>query len=183
MPLARKAFEVLRYLIEHRGRVVLKTELLEQRWPGEKISLSSLHRTVADLRRAIGQTDTREAPIQTLYGRGYCFVDPVRSGAAVGDAGGPSLAGREPFVGRDEVLAELRVALHAAEAGRGRFCVLAGEAGIGKTRCSQELAGEALAGGASVWTAYCQAADGAPAFWPWVQILRACAREEPGLEA
>ncbi len=181
IPVAPKALEVLRYLIEHRGRVVLKTELLEQLWPGEQISQSSLHRTVADLRRAIGQTDTREAPIQTLYGRGYCFVEPVRSGEP-GESRA-SLAGREPFVGRDAVLAELRVALRAAEAGRGRFCVLAGEAGIGKTRCSQELASEALAAGASVWTAYCQAADGAPAFWPWVQILRACAREEPQLEA
>jgi eukaryotic-like serine/threonine-protein kinase len=185
IPLAPKAFEVLRFLIENRGRVVFKTELLEQLWPGENISQSSLHRTVADLRRAIGQTDTREAPIQTLYGRGYCFVDPVRSGEAGADVpeSPPSLTGREPFVGRDEVLAELRVALRAAQGGRGRFCVLAGEAGIGKTRCSQELASEALAGGASVWTAYCQAADGAPAFWPWVQILRACAREEPELEA
>jgi DNA-binding winged helix-turn-helix (wHTH) protein len=187
IPLAPKAIEVLRYLIENRGRVVLKTELLAQLWPGERISQSSLHRTVADVRRAIGQTDTREAPIQTLYGRGYCFVDPVRSGAEgpppEDDPGvvPPSRAGREPFVGRDEVLAELRVALHAAEGGRGRLCVLVGEAGIGKTRCSQELASEALAAGASVWTAYCQAADGAPAFWPWIQILRACAREETRL--
>ncbi len=190
IPLAPKAFEVLRYLIENRGRVVLKSELLEQLWPGERVSQSSLHRTVADLRRAIGQTETREAPIQTLYGRGYCFVDALRRDApgaagrdAADDAGPTSLAGREPFVGRDEVLDELRVALHATESGRGRFCVLAGEAGIGKTRCAQELAAEALAAGASVWIAYCQAADGAPAFWPWIQILRACAAEEPRLAA
>jgi eukaryotic-like serine/threonine-protein kinase len=188
VPLAPKALEVLVYLIEHRGRVVLKTELLEELWPGENVSESSVHRTVAQLRRAIGQTETREAPIQTIYGRGYCFVDDVRtSTTAHGSDAGAFVAiptprpGGEPFVGRGEVMRELRAALRETSQGRGRLCVLSGEAGIGKTRCAQELGAEALSAGATVWTAYCQAADGAPAFWPWIQILRATAREDPQL--
>ena len=44
------------------------------------------------------------------------------------------------FVGRQREMAELRAALDDALGGRGRIVMLAGEAGIGKTRTAQELA-------------------------------------------
>ncbi|GAB2646486.1 ATP-binding protein [Kribbella swartbergensis] len=47
-----------------------------------------------------------------------------------------------------------------------------GEAGIGKTRLAQELAGLALAEGASVAWGRCAETEGAPAYWPWRQVLR-----------
>ena len=50
------------------------------------------------------------------------------------------------------------------------LCV--GEPGIGKTRLAQELAGVALAGGTTVAWGRCVESDGAPAFWPWRQLLR-----------
>jgi predicted ATPase len=45
----------------------------------------------------------------------------------------------EVFVGRVRELAELQRALHAAHAGSGMTVLLAGEAGIGKTRLAAEL--------------------------------------------
>ena len=50
------------------------------------------------------------------------------------------------------------------------MCV--GEPGIGKTRLAQELAGIALAGGITVAWGRCGGSEGAPAFWPWRQVLR-----------
>jgi hypothetical protein len=58
--------------------------------------------------------------------------------------------------------------------------MITGEAGIGKTRCAEELALEARAKAVTVWTGRCLEADGAPAFWPWIQILREMLREEAG---
>jgi tetratricopeptide (TPR) repeat protein len=76
------------------------------------------------------------------------------------------------FVGREGELATLRAALAAASAGNGRVVILAGEPGIGKTRLADELAAHAAAEGATVRWGRCWEGAGAPAFWPWIQILR-----------
>jgi predicted ATPase len=54
--------------------------------------------------------------------------------------------------------------------------LLAGEPGIGKTRLVEELAGEAARRGAQVLWGRCWESEGAPLFWPWVQILRVAVR-------
>jgi class 3 adenylate cyclase len=78
-----------------------------------------------------------------------------------------------PFVGRDRELGELRAALDSALEGRGGLVLIAGEAGIGKTRLVQELALHAPQHDARALWAHCWAGDGAPAFWPWTQLIRA----------
>jgi DNA-binding SARP family transcriptional activator len=86
---------------------------------------------------------------------------------------------RSAFVGRDSELAELVAGLDDAFAGRGRLFLLAGEPGIGKSRLAEELIGRAAGRGARVLVGRCWEAGGAPAYWPWVQSLRAYVREAP----
>jgi DNA-binding CsgD family transcriptional regulator/tetratricopeptide (TPR) repeat protein len=76
------------------------------------------------------------------------------------------------MVGRQRELDALRAWVGAARDGVGRLVLCAGEPGIGKTRLAQELAGVALAGGTAVAWGRCVEAEGAPAFWPWRQVLR-----------
>ena len=76
------------------------------------------------------------------------------------------------MVGRQRELDALRAWVGAARDGAGRLVLCAGEPGIGKTRLAQELAGVALAGGTAVAWGRCVEAEGAPAFWPWRQVLR-----------
>src|SRR5579883_2401035 len=78
------------------------------------------------------------------------------------------------FVGRNRELAALRRRLAAARAGAGGIVLLAGEPGIGKTRLAEALAQEALQQGVQVGWGRCYQGEGAPPFWLWVQILRAC---------
>jgi len=84
-----------------------------------------------------------------------------------------------PFVGRERELTVLRAMLADALAGRRRIALLAGEAGIGKTRLADELSTEAGRAGARVLWGRCWEDAGAPAFWPWVQIVRAYAASTP----
>jgi DNA-binding CsgD family transcriptional regulator/tetratricopeptide (TPR) repeat protein len=74
------------------------------------------------------------------------------------------------IVGRRRELDALRAWLAAARDRGGRLVLCVGEPGIGKTRLAQELAGVALAGGTAV--AWGRCAEGAPAYWPWRQVLR-----------
>ena len=58
-----------------------------------------------------------------------------------------------------------------------RCQLLVGEPGIGKTRASEELATYARVSGARVYWGRCREDEGAPAYWPWVQAVRAYARD------
>lgn len=76
------------------------------------------------------------------------------------------------FVGRVAEMALLSAALAAACAGHGGVILLVGEPGIGKTRMAEELGLQAAARHAQVLWGRCYEGGSAPAFWPWIQILR-----------
>lgn len=76
------------------------------------------------------------------------------------------------FVGRESEMQVLRAAVEAALAGRGRCVLLSGEPGIGKTRTAEELANMVRQRGGRVLWGRCYEGEGAPPFWPWVQVLR-----------
>ena len=79
--------------------------------------------------------------------------------------------GRHAFVGRAAEASDLHRAWHAVAAGGRGLVVLAGEAGIGKTRLAAELGGHAHADDAVVL--YGRFDDEAPApYQPFVQMLR-----------
>src|SRR5438552_19128751 len=77
------------------------------------------------------------------------------------------------FVGRHRELVELRAGLEDAVTGRGRFFLVVGEAGIGKTRLVEELAREAAERGQLVLWGRCWQGGGAAPDWPWSQVSRA----------
>ena len=180
-----KTFDVLAYLVRSADRVVSKDELLEAVWPGQSVSESVLPKCVAAARRAVGDTRTRPAVIQTVHGRGYRFVAPVQSRTAAATAKGAAGAVQSvaPFVGHAHAMERLHHALESALAGHGRVVLLVGEPGIGKTRTAEELAAEARRRGALALVGRAYEGEGAPAFWPWVQILRACAAQRPAPRA
>jgi DNA-binding SARP family transcriptional activator/tetratricopeptide (TPR) repeat protein len=89
----------------------------------------------------------------------------------------PAASTRGVFVGRERELDELVEGLDQAFRGRGRLFLLVGEPGIGKSRLAEELSTRARARGARVLVGRCWEAGGAPAYWPWLQSLRAYVRE------
>jgi tetratricopeptide (TPR) repeat protein len=54
--------------------------------------------------------------------------------------------------------------------------LISGEPGIGKTRLADELAGRVKARGIQVLWGRCWEGDGAPAYWPWIQVIRSFLR-------
>ena len=68
--LTPKAFELLLLLIQHRGEVVSKDELMRTMWPDSFVEESNLTQTVFMLRKALGET-SRQRYVLTVQGRGY----------------------------------------------------------------------------------------------------------------
>src|SRR5262249_52968909 len=75
VPLRRKCFELLCYLVENGDRLVTKEELLKAIWPNVVVTDDSLTQCVSELRHAIG--DSEQTIIATVPGRGYRFAAPV----------------------------------------------------------------------------------------------------------
>jgi DNA-binding winged helix-turn-helix (wHTH) protein len=174
VPAQPKVLRLLAHLLEHAERAVSKDELFEAVWPGTATGESSLTRAVSLARDAIG--DDGGSVIRTVRGRGYRIAVPVARESP--GAGEPEVGAPEAdFLCREREFALARGALHEALAGRGHVLLLAGEAGIGKTRLATELARVARQRGAHVFWGRCHQGEGRPAYWPWVQILRAAVAE------
>jgi class 3 adenylate cyclase len=75
------------------------------------------------------------------------------------------------LVGRQEELSRLEDALLAANRGEGRFLLLAGEAGIGKTRLARELGHRARKLGCDVLWGSCSEAELSLPYLPFVEAI------------
>jgi class 3 adenylate cyclase len=76
------------------------------------------------------------------------------------------------LVGRESELRELRAAVDSAFAGRGRIILITGEAGVGKSRLAAEAETYSNLRGAQVLVGRALEDEGAPSYWPWIQLIR-----------
>lgn len=143
-----QVFDILRYLITHRDRVVTKEELLDNIWGDRFVSEAALTSRIKAARRAVGDDGKRQQLIRTVHGRGYRFLaavaertqpvgePPEETDEGVSAPATPPLP--QPvssFVGR-----EADVAGVAGELSRGRLVTVCGTGGVGKTRLALEVA-------------------------------------------
>jgi Tol biopolymer transport system component/DNA-binding winged helix-turn-helix (wHTH) protein len=70
VPLSPKVFDTLLVLIENRGRILGKDELMQMIWPDTFVEESNLTHNVSQIRRALGDGEY----IETIPRRGYRFV-------------------------------------------------------------------------------------------------------------
>ena len=83
VPINPRAFELLVVLIEQRGRVITKDELLEQVWPNQSVEEGNLTVHVSAVRKALGERRGENRYVVTVPGRGYEFVAAFDSDAAL----------------------------------------------------------------------------------------------------
>lgn len=165
VPLARKPSRLLLLLLQNRGRMVARDDILAALWPDVRVSDAAVSSVVRDLRRALHDEARQPRLIATSRGRGLRFLAPVEVVGA-----GPS-AGVDAYLGRTELLERLHASATAAIGGRGRLVLLSGEAGIGKTRTAAEIANHARRLGASAHLGRCWPQGTAPPFSAWVELF------------
>src|SRR5437763_796417 len=76
--LTPKAIETLLVLVENRGQLLTKDELLRQVWPDSFVEEATLAKNVSTLRKALGEAPDGRAYIETHSRRGYRFVAEVQ---------------------------------------------------------------------------------------------------------
>src|SRR5438552_18441348 len=78
LDLTPKVFDILLELVQKRGRVVEKKELMEKVWPDSFVEESNLTQHISTLRKKLAQYSDRDRYIMTVPGRGYRFLPSVK---------------------------------------------------------------------------------------------------------
>ncbi len=172
VPLQRIPLDLLCLLVERRGQLVTREEILERVW-GKGVfvdSENSINTAVRKVRRAL--SDDPEAPrfVVTVPARGYRFVAEIRAPKTSRAA---QFLARPPrgMVGRERELAALLSGLDDAASRHGCLVLISGEPGVGKTRMADEVAAAADAKRMAILVGHCSEHDEAVAYLPFVEIL------------
>lgn len=172
LPLAPKAFDVLRYLVEHADRLVTQEEILEALWPETYVNPEVVKKYVLGIRKALGDHSSKPSFVATFPRRGYQFIAAVReeSAAPAAELGGN---GGKSIVGREAALGELDEAFRKVLQGQRQIVFVTGEAGIGKTTLV-DLFHQRAAFGTNVRVARGQCVEGfggKEAYYPMLEAL------------
>lgn len=150
--LSTRAFDILELLINARGRLVTKDEIMRVVWPRTFVVDNNIHVHVCELRKLFGG---KHGWIRTDSGRGYRLTPPEPREREPRTAS-PEFTAPHALVGRERELAELH-ALVDSEA----LLTLVGAPGIGKSSLARELVRERASTG-DMRTFFIDLADAAP---------------------
>jgi len=99
VPLTPKAVDTLLLLVENRGQVLGKEELLQQLWPGTFVEEGNLTQNISVLRKALSEGPETQTYIETIPKRGYRFVAQVSESTDAESTASPAARRRRIFLG------------------------------------------------------------------------------------
>jgi len=143
-----KAYDVLVALVQQRGHLVTKEELLTRLWPGTFVEEGSLNVCMSALRKALGEDARRPTYIETVARSGYRFIAAVRFDSENGKSFAPTAVARPVELyelvgrGRSHLLSDSFFELPAAvDAFRSAIAIdptyAPAHAGLARGRCAQ----------------------------------------------
>src|SRR5437879_4402398 len=136
--LTPKAFDVLRYLVEHADRLVTQNEILEALWPETYVNPEVIKKYILGIRKVLGDHHDKPEFIETFPRRGYQFVASV-SELSAGAPSDVDVNAARKMVGREAAMAQLDGYLGRALNAQRQMIFVTGEAGIGKTTLVDEF--------------------------------------------
>lgn len=171
--LTPKVFGVLRYLVEHSGRLVTHDELLSALWPDTYVQPEVLKNHILEVRSALGDRAKNSLFVETLPRRGYQFIAPVHEAGSTGPVV-PATSSQRGLVGRELPLSNLRDLLHNALKNERQIVFVTGEPGIGKTafvdEFQRQVAGDVV--GMRIARGQCvEGYGGKEAYYPLLEAL------------
>ena len=162
----RSGQDLLGSSVDAAARIMARAE-------GEQILVSDILKAVLGAARDLEFKDRKRVRLKGFAERWRLWEVAWRTPQdSLSDSSTPEPPdGRTPYVGRGEERAALRRLVERAAAGTGGLALIAGEAGLGKTRLVEETAREARARGMFVVQGQCRDMEGAPPYLPFVEAI------------
>jgi DNA-binding winged helix-turn-helix (wHTH) protein/tetratricopeptide (TPR) repeat protein len=177
----RRAFDVLRYMVDNPGRVITPHEFMGALWPTIHVQQEVLKGYILAVRSVLGDDPGAPRYIETLRGRGYRFKAPlVEDHFEEQDVPQPSEL-LPALVGRRAAIDCLWSQLLAAQAGATQVVFITGEVGIGKTTLSNGFLNIADKKSTVIAVGRCfPGSSETDAYAPLLEILNQLQRSEVG---
>ncbi len=118
LALEPQVFDVLRHMVENRDRMVSRDELIASVWDGRIVSDATISARINAVRRALGDSGSKQEFVKTIPRRGFRFVAEVKiveSDTPAEEARSPA---SEPAGAKQDIGAETHSAVHQ----KIRFC-------------------------------------------------------------
>lgn len=189
-----KVFAVLQYLLEHRGQLVTKQQLLDAVWPDTYVGDAVLKDIIRQIRETLRDEAKSPQFIETAHRRGYRFIGQIKEEAeqksleeaqTIHDKPTDTSSHPQPsapaILGRESALAQLRSWLEKPLLSDRQVVFITGEPGIGKTTLVEAFLDQAISLH-SLLVARGQCFEQYGAGEPYLPVLDALSRlcREPG---
>ncbi|HHL32189.1 MAG TPA: transcriptional regulator, partial [Oceanospirillales bacterium] len=146
-----KLMEVLTFLCQHQNKIISSDDLIVQCWPRQYISDNPIHKCIAQLRKALGDSSKNPKYISTIPKKGYAIIAKVSKIQDQNKAIDPFWIEHSPFVGlkqytseeqkiffgRDKVVAEILAIVDQIGKHSAALIMILGQSGCGKSSLIQ----------------------------------------------
>lgn len=156
--------------VDAAARIMAKAE-------GEQILVSDVLKSILGSAKELRFKDHKRVQLKGFPERWRLWEVSWRSEpeamaiASLAGGGVSATSGRTPYIGRSEERSLLRQATTRTVAGHGGVALIAGEAGLGKTRLVEEIAAEAKAAGMFIVRGHCYDMEGSLPYVPFVEAI------------
>ncbi|WP_395373779.1 winged helix-turn-helix domain-containing protein [Marinicella sp. W31] len=144
-----KLMQVLHYLCTHAPRVVSADEIIDHCWPNQFLSDNPIHKSIAQLRKALGDSPKKPKYIKTIPKKGYAIIADLRGLADTSGkqntqkfwTNGSPYPGlkyydedyKDVFFGRSKATSEIKQLINQLNPEDDLALFLLGASGVGKT--------------------------------------------------